>query len=28
RQVCTARKPDCPNCFLAHLCYSEDKRIV
>ncbi|MFO7931770.1 MAG: endonuclease III [Desulfosalsimonas sp.] len=27
RQVCMARKPDCPNCFLAHLCYSKDKRI-
>lgn len=26
RRICTARKPDCPNCFLHHLCYAEDKR--
>ncbi|MBS3731468.1 MAG: endonuclease III [Desulfobacterales bacterium] len=26
RQVCKARKPNCGNCFIAHLCYSEDKR--
>ncbi|MFZ2631783.1 MAG: endonuclease III [Desulfosalsimonadaceae bacterium] len=27
RSVCTARKPDCPNCFLNHLCPYPDKRI-
>ena len=26
RSVCTARKPDCPNCFLTHLCPYPDKR--
>jgi endonuclease-3 len=26
RQICKARKPDCQNCFLEHLCYSEDKQ--
>lgn len=25
RQFCRARKPDCKNCFLEHLCYSEEK---
>ncbi|RJP84757.1 MAG: endonuclease III [Desulfobacteraceae bacterium] len=27
RAVCNARKPDCPNCFLTHLCPYPDKRI-
>ena len=26
RAVCNARKPDCPNCFLTHLCNYPDKR--
>ncbi len=26
RLFCKARKPECPDCFLNHLCYSEDKR--
>ena len=26
RSVCTARKPDCPDCFLNHLCPYPDKR--
>jgi len=26
RGICKARKPDCPECFLNDLCYSEDKR--
>lgn len=26
REICSARKPDCPNCFLNDLCYSKDKR--
>jgi endonuclease-3 len=26
RSVCNARKPDCPNCFLNHLCPYPDKR--
>ncbi|MCF8025327.1 MAG: endonuclease III [Desulfobacteraceae bacterium] len=25
RQICKAKKPDCANCFLSGLCYSEDK---
>ncbi|MBS3757518.1 MAG: endonuclease III [Desulfobacterales bacterium] len=25
REVCMARKPDCPNCFLEHLCPYPDK---
>jgi endonuclease-3 len=25
RAVCNARKPDCPNCFLGHLCEYPDK---
>ena len=25
RAVCNARKPDCPNCFLNHLCEYPDK---
>lgn len=27
RYICKAQKPDCPNCPLAHLCHSSDKRI-
>lgn len=27
RYICKAQKPDCPNCPLAHLCHSTDKRI-
>ena len=26
RAVCNAKKPDCPNCFLNHLCNYPDKR--
>jgi len=25
REICTARKPDCPNCWLSHLCPYPDK---
>lgn len=28
RQVCQARKPKCPQCGLADLCYSKDKRLT
>lgn len=28
RQICKARKPDCGNCFLEHLCYWQDKQKI
>lgn len=27
RQICKAKKPDCANCFLLHMCYSKDKTV-
>lgn len=28
REFCTARKPNCPECFLSDLCRSEEKRVA